>query len=190
MYLLQMQSTNLSVLAPTIEQLEDTKAIQKANYDNFASTIEKLHEEKAMNTGNAAPNIRWLQNPSPPTLVSTKTSKMVGELAFGGIFAGLALAFLIEFFLDRSVRRPAEIVSKLKMLLFLSIPDVSRNGHARLAGAAARRQLAESTAPDGAGRRPPPGRAMRPRMKAAPCRWSRWSATPRCIRSVKRCVTA
>ena len=75
-------------------------------------------------------------------------------LAFGGICAGLAWAFLIELFLDRSVRRPMEIESKLKLPLFLAIPDVNRNGHARLAKTAERRQLqfqndAETGAPDG-----------------------------------------
>ena len=46
----------------------------------------------------------------------------------GGILGGLALAFLIEFYLDRSVKRPTEIETKLRIPLFLSIPDVGKNG--------------------------------------------------------------
>ena len=56
----------------------------------------------------------------------------------GGILGGLALAFLIEFYLDRSVKRPTEIERKLKIPLFLSIPDVSKNGSRQRAG---KRQL-------------------------------------------------
>ncbi|HEX5400422.1 MAG TPA: cellulose synthase operon protein YhjQ/BcsQ, partial [Verrucomicrobiae bacterium] len=70
-----------------------------------------------------------------------QTYKKVGMLAFGGIAAGLAWAFLIELVLDRSVRRPVEIETKLKVPLFLSIPNVSRNGHARLAASQAQRRL-------------------------------------------------
>jgi Mrp family chromosome partitioning ATPase len=55
---------------------------------------------------------------------------------------------LIELFLDRSVRRPIEIEAKLKLPLFLSIPDVRRNGHSRLAGTAERRRLQLRNAPE------------------------------------------
>jgi len=50
-------------------------------------------------------------------------------VAAGGIFAGLALAFLIELFLDRSVRRPTDIETKLRLPLFISIPAIAMNGH-------------------------------------------------------------
>jgi uncharacterized protein involved in exopolysaccharide biosynthesis/Mrp family chromosome partitioning ATPase len=137
----QMQATNLNSLAPTIAQLEQTRAIQEANYQNLATGIEKSHIDQALDTGNAPNNIKWVQYPSPPFRDWKKTQKLLAMLAFGGIFAGLAWAFLIEMVLDRSVRRPVEIVSKLKLHLFLSIPDVSRNGHAHLAATAKRPQL-------------------------------------------------
>ena len=47
----------------------------------------------------------------------------------GGVGAGLALAFLIEMLLDRSLKRPVEIETKLGLPLFISIPDFNRNGH-------------------------------------------------------------
>jgi polysaccharide biosynthesis transport protein len=142
---LQLQATNLNNLAPKISQLEQTKAIQEANYHNLATGIEKSHLDQALDTGKA-PNIKWVQYPSPPARDWRKTYKAVGMLAFGGVFAGLALAFLIEFLLDRSFRRPVEIESRLKVPLFLSIPDVRRNGHLSASGIEARRQL-QSTRP-------------------------------------------
>ena len=153
----QMQATNLNSLAPTIAQLEQTRAIQEANYQNLATSIEKSHIDQALDTGNAPNNIKWVQYPSPPFQDRKKTQKLLAMLAFGGIAAGLAWAFLIEMVLDRSVRRPVEIVSKLKLHLFLSIPDVSRNGHAHLAATAKRPQLpfpnggepAETATPNG-----------------------------------------
>jgi Mrp family chromosome partitioning ATPase len=43
----------------------------------------------------------------------------------------LAWAFLIEFYFDRSIRRPQDIERGLRIPLFLSIPDFGRNGHNR-----------------------------------------------------------
>jgi succinoglycan biosynthesis transport protein ExoP len=137
---LQMQATNLNNLAPAIAQLETVKAIQEANYVSMATKLEDSHIGQALNIYKA-PNIKWVQTPSPPFRDWKKTHKTTAMLAFGGIFAGLALALLIELFLDRSVRRPVEIEAKLKLPLFLSIPDVKRNGHARLAKTAERRRL-------------------------------------------------
>ena len=134
------QATNLNILAPAIADLEQKKSIQEANYQHLATGLEKSHIDQALDTGKA-PNIKWVQYPSPPARDWKKTYKAVAMLAFGGIFAGLAWAFLIEFALDRSFRRPVEIEAKLKIPLFLSIPDVRRNGHSRLAAITTRRQL-------------------------------------------------
>ena len=154
---LQARGNELNSVAPTLKGLEETEAIEEQNYRTFANDTDKNRIDKQLEAGNAAPNIEYLQQPSPPVRDWRKTNKTTGMLAFGGIAVGLALACLLEFVFDRSVRRPAEIVSKLKMLLLLTIPDVSRNGHARLAGAAERRQLALSTAPEGAGAAASPG---------------------------------
>jgi uncharacterized protein involved in exopolysaccharide biosynthesis/Mrp family chromosome partitioning ATPase len=137
---LQMQATNLNNLAPEIAQLETMKAIQVGNYVNMSTKLADSHIGQALNIYKA-PNIKWVQQPSPPFQDWKKTTKTTAMWAFGGILAGLAWAFLIEFFLDRSVRRPIEIEAKLKLPLFLCIPDVRRNGHSRLARTAERRRL-------------------------------------------------
>ncbi len=162
---LQTQATNLNSLGPVIAQLEQLKADQQSYVQVLTEGLQKSHVSKALDTGKA-PNIKWVQSPSPPFQDWKKTRKTVAMLAFGGIFASLALAFLIELVLDRSVRRPVEIETRLKMPLFLSIPDTSRNGHARLAEAATRRQLlmknpdqaAEGKAPVGDGGPAPSGK--------------------------------
>ncbi len=142
---LQMQATNLNNLAPTIAQLEQTRAIQQANYQNLATKLENSHIDEALDTGKT-PNIKWVQMPSPPFQDWKKTRKLAAMMALSGIFAGLAWAFLIELVLDRSVRRPVEIESKLKLPLFISIPDLRRNGHSRLAQSTEPRQLQKQNA--------------------------------------------
>jgi len=137
---LQMQATNLNALVPTIAQLEQTMAIQEANYKSLATGIEKSHIDQALDTG-STPNIKWVQNPSPPFRDWKLTHKLAGMLAVGGLSLGLAWAFMIELLLDRTVRRPGEVESKLKMLLFLAIPDFRRNGPASAGRAVERPRL-------------------------------------------------
>lgn len=146
------QSSNLNNLTPVVAQLERTKQIQETNYENLAVSLEQAHINEALATGKA-PNIRWVQAPSPPFQDWNKTYQRMAVLALGGILLGLAWAFLIELYLDRSVKRPIEVETKLKMPFFLSIPDVSRNGKAHVAPPAQRKQLpmpgpAEEPAPD------------------------------------------
>ena len=146
---LETQATNLNNVEPTIAQLQQTEAILQANYQNLSTSLEKTHIDEALDTSKS-PNIRPVQAPSPPGRDWKKTYKMMGLAAFGGIFGGLAWAFLIEMVLDRSVKRPSEVEKKLKLPLFISIPDVNRNGYARLARATERRQLPFNGASAGA----------------------------------------
>jgi succinoglycan biosynthesis transport protein ExoP len=87
--------------------------------------------------------IRPIEQPTPPASANSKRLKVAGMLLAGGILGGLALAFLIDMFFDRSVKRPTEIETKLKIPLFLSIPDVLKNGSRQRAG---RRQLQNGNA--------------------------------------------
>lgn len=137
---LQMQATNLNSQESTLAQLEQRKAIQAANYQYLATKLENFHIDESLTTGKA-PNIKWVQMPSPPYQDWAKALKQMAAVAFGGMIAGLAWSFLTELYLDGSVKRPGEIQAKLKLPLFLSIPDVRRNGHARLGRAATRRRL-------------------------------------------------
>jgi Mrp family chromosome partitioning ATPase len=62
-------------------------------------------------------------------------------LLAGGVGAALALAFLLELFVDRSLKRPGEIESKVGVPLLVSIPVLGINGngkHRRLNGNASR----------------------------------------------------
>src|SRR5204863_4373021 len=88
-------------------------------------------------------NISVTQEPTPPFKDSDRIKKMCGVVAGGGLGAGLAIAVLLELFLNQTVRRPKEIETRLRLPLMLSIPDTTRgnfkvpgpkrrNGHALL----------------------------------------------------------
>ncbi|HXC35595.1 MAG TPA: Wzz/FepE/Etk N-terminal domain-containing protein [Candidatus Acidoferrales bacterium] len=138
---LQTQATNLNNLAPMISQLQETESILEADYQTLSVSLERSRIDEQLDP-RKTPNIRSVQNPSPPMRDWKKTYKAMAMAAVGGVFGGIAWAFLIEMILDPSVKRPVEVERRLKLPLFLSIPNVNRNGFARLARTAERRQLA------------------------------------------------
>jgi uncharacterized protein involved in exopolysaccharide biosynthesis/Mrp family chromosome partitioning ATPase len=118
----------------TIQELQRKKALQESNYRYFSANLEQSRIDEALSAGRVT-NISKIQAPSPPLRARSKSLKKMAMMSLGGVIAGLAWAFLIEFYLDRSVKRPIEFETKLHLPLFLSIPDISRNGHRRLAEA-------------------------------------------------------
>ena len=114
-----------------ITELKREKDLLETNYRNSQTTLEQAKLDQSLLPGKV-PNINVVQEPSPPAKDSSKTLKPMAIALALGVFGGLGLAFCIELVLDRSVRRPIEVKDKLHLPLFLTIPHVARNGHARL----------------------------------------------------------
>ncbi|HEX3857594.1 MAG TPA: Wzz/FepE/Etk N-terminal domain-containing protein [Verrucomicrobiae bacterium] len=112
---------------PKILDLQLKQQIQENNLQYFLKSLDDARINEALGAGKIS-EIRPIQQPTPPSLADSKRLKTAGMILLGGILSGLALAFLIEFYLDRSVKRPTEIETKLRIPLFLSIPDVSKKG--------------------------------------------------------------
>ncbi|MDE3098011.1 MAG: hypothetical protein KGJ88_00920 [Verrucomicrobiota bacterium] len=140
---LQTEATNLNNLAPIIAQLDQTRGILTTNINTLSASLQQAQINEALATG-SAPNIRIVQSPSPPFRDWKKSEKIMAALAVAGAALGIGLAFLLELFLDPTVKRPVEITSKLKLPLFLSIPDVAPNGGLHLPWLPERRLLRQS----------------------------------------------
>ena len=108
----------------SITELERTRKIEQEAYETFKTT--QLRSSMLMNYGSKSSNINVIQNPSSPAMDRSKIKKVQGFLAIAGLALGLGLAFLIEMYIDRTVKRPVDIEAKLGVPLFLSIPY--RNG--------------------------------------------------------------
>jgi uncharacterized protein involved in exopolysaccharide biosynthesis/Mrp family chromosome partitioning ATPase len=150
-------ATNFERVKTTITELEQKKELEEANLKYFQNNLEETRIDEALGADRAA-NISIIQGPTPPGKGWSKAlKKKVGMMAVGGVVAGLALAFFIELFLDRSIKRPTEIETKLRLPLFISIPDISRNGHRRLATNQNRLLLrdADGSQPGGPGKNAP-----------------------------------
>jgi len=129
---IQGEAAKLNDADAKISDLERKKDIQEKNYKYFVSQLEQAEIDEAIGPGRVS-NIQPIQHPSPPYKDFSKFYKTMGVLAFSGLLLGLAWAFLIEFYLDRSVKRPVDLQVKLRIPFFLSIPDLNHSPMNRLA---------------------------------------------------------
>jgi uncharacterized protein involved in exopolysaccharide biosynthesis/Mrp family chromosome partitioning ATPase len=121
----QERIDKLSKIAPQITQLERTKEIEENNYKYFQASLEKARIDEALDPSKM-PNISAIQKPSPA--VTTKSGARKKGLALaGGIFGfGVALIFLMELVVNRTVKRPLELETLLGIPFLLSIPYFGR----------------------------------------------------------------
>ena len=155
---IQAEAAKADKWESTILKLQRTKEQQEADLKYFSSSLEQSRVDQALGSGKA-PNIRIVQSPSLPVKEwSQSFKKKVKMVAVGGFLGGIALAFLIELVLDRSVKRPTDVTSKLRLPLFIAIPNISRNGNHRLAAANGKDPLLLADRKgDAADSRPPDG---------------------------------
>lgn len=148
----QGRESQFAEAEPAIMDLLRTKQIDETNYLYFKTTLEQSRINEVLGDGKVS-NISIIQKPSPPALAQSKLMRLVGMVGIGGMAVGLGLAFLIELYLDRSLKRPIEIETKLKLPLFVSIPRLNSKSHSWLGDIIERRLLksGSGTTPNGHG---------------------------------------
>ena len=118
-------------LETAIADVQRKLTANNQNYQYVAAGLRAAEFDDKMADAKMS-NIQPIQTPSPPAPnVSQRLKLVVGTFA-AFLFAGLGLAFFIEMFVDHTIRKASEIESKLKLPLFLSIPKLGLNGHAKL----------------------------------------------------------
>jgi len=130
---IQTEAATLDTAEAQIADLTRKKQIQERNFQYYAMTLEQDRIDQALGPGGRGNNISEIQSPSPAFKAFGKFYKTIFLLFAGGTGIGLGWAFLIEFVLDRSIKRPVDIQSKLHIPFFLSIPDLNQNSRTRLA---------------------------------------------------------
>jgi polysaccharide biosynthesis transport protein len=143
---LSSEAVKVGEAEPKITDLQRKQQLQEDTLQAYQKSLDAEHFNE-VGAGKIA-NIRPIQQPTPPAPASSKKRlQITGIVLAGGIFGALGLAFLIEMLLDRSIKRPVEIENKLKIPLFLSIPDVSRNGSRQRWSRAAKAEMVASKTP-------------------------------------------
>lgn len=117
----------------TINELKRRKELEEANYHNFLSSLERSRLEDALSAGKIS-NISIIQSPSNVSLAISEKVKFSGMATVGIIAIGIAWAFLVELFLDRTIKRPIEIQRDVGIPLFMTIPDSEGKAFRKLTG--------------------------------------------------------
>jgi len=128
------QARALDEAEATISELQRRRDLEESYYKNFSENLEQSHISEELGAGKVS-NISIIQAPSPPGPVTSKLRKFMAMALFGSVAAALGLAFLIEFYLDRSVRHPKDIEGKIRLPLFITIPRLHLNGKSMALGA-------------------------------------------------------
>jgi uncharacterized protein involved in exopolysaccharide biosynthesis/Mrp family chromosome partitioning ATPase len=126
---IRAEASTVNKSEDSIMELQRKKDLEESNYRYYSASLEQSRINEALGAGKVS-NISPIQTPSPPSKDMKKTFQFMMGAVGGGIAAGLAWAFLIELFLDHSVRRPIDVERMLGVPLFLSIP-VLRSGRNR-----------------------------------------------------------
>jgi uncharacterized protein involved in exopolysaccharide biosynthesis/Mrp family chromosome partitioning ATPase len=127
---IRTNASAIDLVEGSITELQRKKELEEAHYKFFSANLEQSRIDEALGAARFS-NISKVQAPSPPFQDGSKLKKLRLMALVGGIAAALGLAFLIELYLDRSLKRPTEIEAKLGLPLFISIPLLNGNGKTR-----------------------------------------------------------
>lgn len=130
MDVIRAQAVTVDQVEGSIQELNRKKELEEANYRYYAASLEQSRINQALGNGKVS-NISQIQTPSPPFRDGLQAKKIVLGVAASGLVLGLIWSALIEFFLDRSIRRPGEVERLLGVPLFLTIPVLGRRGKLR-----------------------------------------------------------
>ncbi len=123
----QMRFTAVDAGSSAIAELERTRKLEEEHYNYYLETLENARIASSLGAGKAM-GIDPIQSPSSPYYDHSKLTKASMGISIAGILAALGLAFLIELYIDRTVKRPTEIETRLGVPLFLSIPYLNGTG--------------------------------------------------------------
>lgn len=132
---IQNAATKMYASEASISDLQRKYYLQETQYNYFSMNLEQSRIDDAVGASRLS-NISQIQLPTPPQQDSGKSLKTALMILAGGVGLAFSLAFLLEFYFDKSIKRPIEVETKLGFPLFMSIPlfsNLSKNG--RLKGA-------------------------------------------------------
>jgi len=113
-----------------ILQLQRTKDIDEKRFRYHVESLEQARIDAALDPSKMS-NISIAQHPSPPVRDRSAVKKPLAIAFAAPIALGLGLALLLELFINQTVRSPREIESKLRLPLFLTVPDCRKGGRSK-----------------------------------------------------------
>ncbi|WP_265594686.1 cellulose synthase operon protein YhjQ/BcsQ [Haloferula sp. BvORR071] len=116
--------TQLAVVGPKIVDLERKRDTEDTEFRSFEKSLKQAQIDGTLDQATMG-DIRVVDQPSPPIKTFSEVmKKIIIGLAGAGVGIGVGIAFLLELVIDRRIKRPTEIESRLQLPLMLSIPFV------------------------------------------------------------------
>jgi uncharacterized protein involved in exopolysaccharide biosynthesis/Mrp family chromosome partitioning ATPase len=127
----QADAAHIIEIEPVLASLRDQLALDRTNYQIYVREWESARTSESVEAGKQV-GIGMVEEPTPPSKNTKKIKKLLGAV-FGGFSGlGLGLAFLIDMFLDRSLKRGIDIERKLHLPVLQCIPDTAWSGRPAL----------------------------------------------------------
>jgi uncharacterized protein involved in exopolysaccharide biosynthesis/Mrp family chromosome partitioning ATPase len=118
---------NVTAMESTLVELQRQRDQQESALDWYLKKLEESSTDQVLEENNS--NISKLQSPTPAVRDESKLNKWMVELMAAGFVFALALPFFIELVLDRSLKHPSDVKTKLSPLpFFITIPQLNGNG--------------------------------------------------------------
>lgn len=124
------ENKRLEAAEAEINELQRDKERQEQSFKYFSMTWDQTQANSKLRDAGTA-NISEIQRPSLPFHAPSKRLKAIAMIALGSIAGALALAFALEFVVDRSFRRASDVERQLGLPLLISIPRMRLNGRAK-----------------------------------------------------------
>ncbi|MGN6644601.1 MAG: GumC family protein [Verrucomicrobiota bacterium] len=137
---LKEEIAKVSTVEGKILELEGNRQRYLQNFQYFSTRLERAAFDEALGPGKIS-DINAIQAPTPPIRDMGKLMKKVLVVIAGAFGGGIALAFALELYVDRSFKRAVEVESRVNAPLFLSIPRTRRHGNLLSNSLIPRRQL-------------------------------------------------
>ncbi|HEX3716435.1 MAG TPA: hypothetical protein VH595_00575 [Verrucomicrobiae bacterium] len=102
--------------------LEDESKQYRATVNTYRQRLGEAQLNDVLGPGSS--EIKIIEKPTPPVGNIGVVKKMYQGALFGGLALALGLPFLIELYLDQSLKRPADIQSKLGVPFFVNMPKI------------------------------------------------------------------
>jgi Mrp family chromosome partitioning ATPase len=102
--------------------LEDESKQYRATVNTYRQRLAEAQLNDVLGPGSS--EIKIIENPTPPVGNTAAVKKVYGGVIFGGLALALGLPFLIELYLDQTLKRPSDVTSKLGVPFFVSMPKI------------------------------------------------------------------
>lgn len=121
------EARRIDAVEAKIVDLQRKKDLQEVNYRYLSQSLEHARIDDALNSGKIS-NISVVQPATLPTQpMREDLIKRMGLALFLGVALGLGLAMAKEYIFDHTIRSAAELRSRLRFPLLVSVPEVGTN---------------------------------------------------------------